>query len=323
MKNWLFTLSIISSVFSYGNALANENYPNQPISLVVPYPAGGPSDIAARIFAEHLGKRLATNVVVINKAGAASAIGNNQVAKAAPNGYTLLFNGTMTAVALPYLQKQMPYDLERDLTLVNMFATAPLAMSVNTSLPIKNVKEFIKYAKDRPGQINYGSSGIGMTYHLAAEQLSKEADITMNHVPYKGAAPTVTDQIGGQIETAFNTALALVPYASNGKLRIIGVTGNKRLPQFPDVATFEEQGITISVETHWGIFVPSGTPASIKQLLHDTTAKIVSDPDVIKRLEDLASRPLICASLDRCQDLLRSEDRLVGQLIKETGVTPQ
>ncbi|MCD0502760.1 Bug family tripartite tricarboxylate transporter substrate binding protein [Bordetella petrii] len=306
-----------------GNAAAAENYPDRPINLVVPYSAGGPSDIAARLFAVNLEKELGTTVIVLNRPGAASAIGNNQVAKSKPDGYTLLFNGTMTAVGLPYLQKDIPYDIEKDLTLVNQFAAAPLAMSVNAALPIHNVKELVEYAKARPGQVNYGSSGVGMTYHLAAEQLSKAVGITMNHVPYKGAAPTVTDQIGGLIETAFNTALALVPYASGDRLRVIGVTGSERLPQFPDVATFEEQGVTINVETHWGVLVPSGTPTAIKQLLHETTARIAYKPDVVKGLQELASRPFTCASLDACADLLHSENRIVGDLIEQTGVAPQ
>jgi tripartite-type tricarboxylate transporter receptor subunit TctC len=306
-----------------GHAIATESYPNQAITLVVPYSAGGPSDIAARLLAMNLEKELKTNVIVINKPGAASAIGNNQVAKSKPDGYTLLFNGTMTAVGLPYLQKDMPYDIEKDLTLVNQFAAAPLAMSVNAALPIHNVKDLIQYAKERPGQVNYGSSGVGMTYHLAAEQLSKASGISMNHVPYKGAAPTVTDQIGGRIDTAFNTALALVPYAAGDRLRVIGVTGNERLPQFPDVPTFEEQGVTISMATHWGVFVPSGTPTAIKQLLHDTTAKIAHQPDVAKGLNDLASRPFTCQSLEACADLLHSENQTVGELITLTGTTPQ
>lgn len=306
-----------------GNAAGAEKYPDRPITLVVPYPAGGPTDIAARMYAQNLGKELDTSVIVVNRPGAASAIGNNQVAKSKPDGYTLLFNGTMTAVALPYLQKHMLYDTEKDLTLVNQFARAPLAMSVNAALPIHNVKELIRYAKARPGKVNYGSSGVGMTYHLAAEQLSKEAGITMNHVPYKGAAPTITDQIGGQIETAFNTALALVPYASGDQLRVIGVTGDKRLPQFPGVPTFKEQGIPISVETHWGVLVPSGTPTAIKQLLHDTTAKIAYEPSVVKGLEGLASSPFTCKSLSACADLLQSETRIVGGLIKQIGIAPQ
>jgi len=313
---------LASAFLLQGNVAAAEEYPDRPITLVVPYPAGGPSDIAGRIYAENLGKELGTNVIVVNRPGAASAIGNNQVAKAKADGYTLLFNGTMTAVALPFLQKDIPYT-EKDLTLVNQFALAPLALSVNAKLPIHNVKELIQYAKERPGKINYGSSGVGMTYHLAAEQLSMEAGIKMNHVPYKGAAPTVTDQIGGVIETAFNSALALVPYASGDRLRVIGVTGNQRLAQFPGVATFEEQGIPINVETHWGVLVPSATPTPIKQLLHDTTAKIAHNPEVVKRLDALASRPFTCPSLDACAELLRSESRIVSDLIKQTGVKPQ
>ena len=323
MRHSNICISLTLAFFLQGNAVATESYPDHPITLVVPYSAGGPSDIAARLLAVNLEKKLDTTVIVVNRPGAASAIGNNQVAKSKPDGYTLLFNGTMTVVGLPYLQKNMPYDVEKDLTLVNQFAAAPLAMSVNAALPVHNVKELIQYAKAHPGEMNYGSSGVGMTYHLAAEQLSQAAGITMNHVPYKGAAPTVTDQIGGRIDTAFNTALALVPYASGDRLRVIGVTGDERLPQFPGVSTFEEQGITISVATHWGVFVPSGTPTAIKQLLHDTTAKIAHQPDVVKGLEDLASSPFTCESLDACADLLHSENRIVGDLIEQAGVTPQ
>lgn len=306
-------------------ALAQPAFPTKPIRVIVPFPAGGPSDAIGRLYANHL--RMALNgatVLVENRAGANTALGTDLVAKSEPDGHTLMVVSTMTAASLPFLQKSLPYNVDRDLMVVNQFAATPLAMIVNPQIPAKDAREFIAYAAANPGKLSFGSSGNGQAYHLAGELLRMRTGINMLHVPYKGSAPTMTDLIGGTIAMAFDTPSAALPYLASNRLKILAVTGQSRLPQLPDVPTLTEQGVKdYNVELRWGVFARRGTPPEIAQRLNAISSKIAAEPAVAEALGKLSILPSSCASLAACAANFKADTELVGQLIKTVGLQPE
>jgi tripartite-type tricarboxylate transporter receptor subunit TctC len=246
----------------FSNAVAAADYPARPVRLIVGFPPGGAADILGRIAALPLTERLGQQVVVDNRGGAGGLVATEIAARATPDGYTLLFT-SMPHVINPHLYKTVHYDAIRDFTPVVQFVTGPLMMAANASLPAKSVKELIAYAKSRPVPMNYASSGSGASSHLAMELFKTMAGIAMNHIPYKGTGPLLTDLISGQIALTIASAVPLTPQVKAGKLRGMAVTGPKRSPLFPDLPAIAETVPGYEVVNWFGILAPAGTPTAI------------------------------------------------------------
>ncbi|MGB3067694.1 MAG: tripartite tricarboxylate transporter substrate binding protein [Ottowia sp.] len=258
-------------------AHAQSAYPNKPIRLIIPASAGGPSDVVARLVAEGLTKSLGQPVVVENKPGAAQTLGTAQVAKAEPDGYTLLFTTSTPIVMAPFTRKNLPYDVKKDLIAVSHVGTTPLVLYANSAVPVKSVKELIAAAKAKPGELSYGSYGNGSSAHLLGEYLSKQTGIKLIHVPYAGVSPQITALVGGQIQFAVADIGVPAPFVKDGKLRPLAVTGSQRSASLPEVPTFAEQGVAgmEPFSPWWGLFAPAGTPKAIVDKLSSETVKIV------------------------------------------------
>ncbi|MGE8367268.1 Bug family tripartite tricarboxylate transporter substrate binding protein [Cupriavidus basilensis] len=302
-------------------ALAEAAYPAKVIRLVVPFPPGGSTDTLARLLAEQLKEELGQSVVVENKAGAGGNIGGDAVAKAAPDGYTLLLAAAGATVINPSLYARMSYDPVRDLAPVTMLAREHNLMVVNPSIPARNLKEFIAYARTRPGTLSFGSPGNGSPAQLAGELLNQSAGIKLQHVPYKGSGPAVADLIAGHITMMIDNMPALLPYVQSGRLRALAVASDKRASALPDVPTMEEAGLKGYVVTAWkGLMAPAGTPRPIIARLHDATAKILARPQMRKRLVDLGAEP-VGNTPEQFAAQIRSDTAWWAALVKSTGTT--
>ena len=272
-----------------GLAAAQTTYPDRPIKLIVPFAAGGPTDIVARIMAHGIEKELGQSMIVENKPGGGSNIGSELVARAKPDGYTLLI-GTIANATNMSIYNGLRYDTERDLVPITHFMSSPSVLVVNPTLPITNMKELIAYARANPGQLSYASSGAGGSPHLAGEMLKLRTGIDILHVPYKGAAPALNDVLGGSVSMGFMTAAGALPNIVSGKLRPIAVAGLQRLPQLPDVPTMAEAGVPDFEVSSWnGLFAPAGTPPEVIKKLSDASLKVLAMPGIQKQFESMAS----------------------------------
>ena len=263
----------------------SQTYPDKPIHFIVPANAGGPSDVIARLVGEQLAQALNQSVLVENKAGASQTLGTAFVAKAPPDGYTLLFTTSTPIVMTPFTTKKLPYDVKRDLIAVSHVGTTPLVLYANNTVTANSLKDMIRAAKTKPGELSYGSYGNGSSAHLLGEYLSKQASIKLVHVPYKGVLPEIADLAGGQINFGVADIGVPAPFVKSGKLRALAVTGSKRSALLPDVPTFAEQGIAgmEPFSPWWGLFAPAGTPKLIVDQLSAEVAKIVRSPEFASR----------------------------------------
>jgi len=277
--------------FTFSAACA-QPYPTKPVRLVVTYTAGGPADIAARALAQKLAEMWGQQVVVDNRAGAGGIIGTELVAKAAPDGYTLLHGTAAGLIINPLLVKKLPYDTFRDFSPVSMVVIVPQLLVTHPALPATTLKELIALAKTRPGALNYASVGIGSPNHLGMELLKSMAGIDMVHVPYKGATPAMADLIAGQVQLAFNGMASVLPQIASGKLKSIAIGSARRSRAAPDVPTVAEAGLTGFEYVAWnGNFAPAGTPAALVGRLSTDIRKALAAPDVVQRLASLGSEP--------------------------------
>lgn len=272
------------------SALAQE-YPVKPIRLIVAFPPGGPRDTQARLIGPKLTQAWGQPVVIDNRAGANGVIGTEIAARSPPDGYTLTIITAGEAAAVT-LQSKMPYDLLRDFAMVAPLTAGPGMLVVNNALPAKTLKEFLAYARARPGQLNYGSAGTGAPSHLSVELLNVMAQIQLTHVPYKGMAPALTDVIGGQIQLSLPTIPGGLPHAQAGRVRSLAVSSAKRSQAAPDVPTMTEAGVPGYEATNWyGIAVPAGTPRAIVQKINHEIGRIVAAPDVRGKLLAMGMEP--------------------------------
>ncbi|MEO7728776.1 MAG: tripartite tricarboxylate transporter substrate binding protein [Burkholderiales bacterium] len=261
-----------------------QSYPTKPIRLIVPFSAGGPADLLGRLIGEKLQRSLGQTIVVINKDGAGTILGVDMAAKASPDGYTLLL-GNVAMVINSSTGKRLPYDMQRDLQPVSIAFTQPLILVINPALPIANLKEFIAYAKANPGKLKYGSSGIGTSIHLTSELFRNAVGIELTHIPYKGAAPALTDLLGGQIDLMFPGITPVVAHVKSGRLRALGLTSRKRSTALPDVPTMDELGVANFESIGWyGVLVPAGTPKNIVTRLNRELVAALNQPDLKERL---------------------------------------
>jgi tripartite-type tricarboxylate transporter receptor subunit TctC len=260
-------------------------YPSKPLKIVMPFPAGGPTDILGRLLGQKLTEAWGQNVVIDNRPGGAGMIGSVVAARSPPDGYTLFLGGISTLAVAPFVQKNMPYDPIRDFQPVTQTTISPLLLMVHPSLPLKTVKEFLALARARPGEINYASSGPGGSGHLAGELFKMVTKTNLVHVPYRGAPPALTDLISGQVQVMFGTMLAAVPHVRAGKIRAVAVTGPRRSIAVPEVPTFAESGLSGYDASSWnGILVPIGTPRAIVDKLNAELVKILHASNVLDRL---------------------------------------
>ena len=298
-----------------------QTFPSKPIRLVVGFPPGGPADFTARLLAEKLPALLGANVVVENRVGANATIGADHVAKSPPDGHTL-FLTTCGAMAIsPHIGAKLPYDPVRDFTPIAQVVNTYSTIAVHPSLPVKNAKEFVALARARKGQITMASTGIGSIPHLAQELFKASAKIELVHVPYKGAGPSMTDAIGGQISSLVLDVTPLLPHIRAGKLRAIGIAGDKRLAVLPEVATMEEQGYKNVEAPNWyAVFAPAKMPRAIVDRLNDAVRKAVAMDDVRERLLNTGADPVL-STPEQLADLLNRDYAKWGKLIRDNNIT--
>ena len=265
-------------------------WPARPVRMIVPYPAGGSTDILARILAEKISGPMGQQMVVENRAGATGVIGADMVAKAPPDGYLIVMgvNGPITIA--PAIRSSMPYDSAKDFAPVILVAEAPKLLVVSPSLNVRTLAEFIAYVKERPKQVSFASAGIGTTGHLASEMLKQMAGLDMNHVPYKGGAPAVQDIVGGHVQMMFEVMPQLLPHVDAGRLRALGITSTTRSKALPNLPTIAEQGLPGFQSSTWfGILAPAGTPAPVVDRLNAEFTKALAIPDVARRITELGA----------------------------------
>ncbi|MBL8310725.1 MAG: tripartite tricarboxylate transporter substrate binding protein [Burkholderiales bacterium] len=269
-------------------ALAQDKWPSKPITYVVPFPAGGTTDVLARLIAQKLGPALGTTVVVENRAGAGGNIGADFVAKAAPDGYTLL-GGTISSHAINVsLYPKLPYDPIKSFAPIALIGTNANVLVVGANSPYKSVKDITDAAKAKPGSISFASAGNGTSQHLSGELYKLSAGLDLVHVPYKGSAPAIQDVIGGQVPMMFDTSVVAGPFIESGKVRALAVTSAKRTSQLPSVPTMAESGVAgYDLQSWQAIFAPAGVPAPILSRLQTEVAKILKSPEIVERLGKL------------------------------------
>jgi tripartite-type tricarboxylate transporter receptor subunit TctC len=297
-------------------------YPDKPIRLVVPFAAGGALDVVARIVGQKLTESWGRQIAVDNRLGAAGNIGAELVARAAPDGYTLLMSSVTTQAISMSLLAKPPYDFARDYAPVALVASAPLALIVNSSLPVKSVREFIALAKARPGELNYFSSGTGSGTHLGAAIFDQMAGVRTTHIPYKGGAQGVTDLISGQVQFAFSTIGLALPHAQSGRLRLLGIGSTRRYSRLPDVPTIAETVKGYEAEQWYGVVAPAGTPGAVVGKLSAAIKSIVGQPDVQERFYSQGIVPVYAAPEDFAE-IIRSNVAKYARVIKALGLKPE
>lgn len=266
-------------------------YPDRPIRLVVPYPAGGAADTVARTLAAPLGAKLGQTIVVDNRPGASGVIGAGAVAKAAPDGYTLLLDATAHSVN-PSLQARLPYDTVKDFAPISLVVLVPNLLVVPPNSPFNSPKDIVTAAKATPGKLTYASAGPGTAQHLAAELFRQQSGLNLLHVPYKGGAPALSDLMGGQVDMMFSNMAASYPLVAGKKLKVLATTGTKRSAALPDTPTLAESGLPGYQVYEWnGLFAPAGTPQAIVDRLSALTREVLNSPEVSKRLAAIGAEP--------------------------------
>jgi tripartite-type tricarboxylate transporter receptor subunit TctC len=281
----------IASGAGLGPAFA-QPFPSRPIRLVVPFPPGGPTDIVARPLAQMLGESLKQSVIVDNRGGAGGLIGADLVAKSPPDGYTLLMGTVGTNAINGALYRKLPYDPVRDFTPITLVASAPIAVVVNPRAGIASVKDLIAQAKSNPGKMSFGSAGNGTPGHLTGEMFATAAGVSLQHVPYKGSAPAITDLLGNQIPMMFDPLQSVIQHVRSGKLRALAISGRNRSPALPDVPTLGEAGVKDFESTAWwAVFGPANMPAEIARTLRNEIERIVRSDAFEQRLGNLGVQP--------------------------------
>ena len=313
----LFAFCLLSTSLAYA-----QGWPNRPVRLVVPFPAGGSTDVAARTLAEKLSRSLGAQFVVENRAGGGGAIGIAEVARAAPDGYTVLV-APDAITTLPVVVKDLPYDTLRDFTAVTQITTQPLAVVVHSAVPAKSVQELIAYAKANPGKISFAHSGTGSGQHMSGELLKKMAAIDIVHVPYKGGGPAVQDLVGGHVPMGVLGSTPLIPHHKAGAIRILAFTSKERFAAMPEIPTLHESGFPGFDTGQWlGLLVPRGTPNEVIQRLHKASAEALGQAEVKERLAQSALSA-VGSSPKEFEALIRADLERWMKLGRELGIQPQ
>ena len=298
---------------------APPSYPTKFIRFIVPYAPGGSSDVLARTISQKLNDALGQTLVIDNRPGAGSMIGTDIAAKSPADGYTIILSD-MPHTINPSIYAKVPYDPIRDFAPVTLIGVSPMFLFAHPSLQATNIKEFIALAKTQPGKIAIASGGTGATTHLMAELLQTHAGIKLNHVPYKGAGPALSDIVAGQVPATFTSMATAAPFAKSGRLRILGVTTSKRMAAFPDVPTFEESGVSGMVVEHWwGVMAPAGVPKAIIDKLRAAIVNAVNSPEVRERFTALSVEPRTTTP-EQFRALLASDVKRWAKVVKDAGI---
>ena len=311
--------ALVVVLLGFAGVANAQTFPTKPVRLVVPFAAGGSTDIIARVLAQKLNEAWGTSVIVDNRAGGSTVIGTDLVAKSAPDGHTLLVTPAPFTI-VPSLTTKLPYDPHKDFEPITLINTTPLVVVVNPSVPAKSIKELIALAKAKPGALNFGSSGSGGSNHLAGELFNAMAGVKMVHVPYKGNAPALTDLVGGHIDLLFNGLTSALPLIKSGKLRAIGMTSLKRAASLPEVPTVDEQGLKGFQAVAWnGLTAPARTPKDVIAKLNADVIKVVRSPELVEKLKAEGSDP-VGSSVSDYAAFLRDEIAKWGKVIKFANI---
>jgi tripartite-type tricarboxylate transporter receptor subunit TctC len=314
-------LAVLGTAFllTVGGGAGAQSYPDRPVRLVVPFPAGSTTDLVGRILGHKLAEKLGQQVVIENRGGAGGVVGTEMVARTAPDGYTVLLGTIGTHSINPSLYKSIPYDPVADFEPVIQFGSAPNVLVVHPSVTAKTLPELVAYAKARPGQVNYGSSGNGTSNHLSGAYLVSRAGLDAVHVPYRGGAQAIQDLLRGDLSMMFYHYLPLLPHIQEGVLRPIAITSAERIPALPDVPTMGESGMTDFVVSAWfGVYVPAKTPAEIVKRLHADITAIITAPEVKESLIAQGIDP-ISGSPEDLAALMQSELKRWAKVIEASG----
>jgi tripartite-type tricarboxylate transporter receptor subunit TctC len=308
----------LSAAFVAGTVCA-QSYPTKPVRLVVGFPAGGPADIFGRTFAQALSAGLGQPVIVENKSGVGGVLGIDTVAKSSPDGYTLGFNNQGSVAMAPYALSKMPFNPNKDLAFITTVVKVPEVVVVNPSLPVASLAELIAYAKANPGKINFGSAGAGGITHLACELLKAEAKIDVVHVPYKGAAPAVSDLLGGQVQMGIFDVPVVLPHIKSGKFKALAVTSAKRAPPLADVPTTAEVGYPRVISDNWyGLVAPAATPPAVQKRIHDAAVAALRSPELVEQFAKVSGIPAP-STQEEYVAFLAEEQARWGTIIKAIG----
>lgn len=321
LRNVAYALLSTLALTDASIAAAANAYPDKPIKLVVPFGAGGTTDLFGRLIGKALGDELKVAVVVENRAGAGGNIGSAQVARSPADGYTLLLGGAGHLVISPSLDPSFPFDPYKDLAPVMMVGTAMNVLVAHPSVPAKSVQELIDYARGKPGEVNFASGGKGGVIHLAGEMFARQAKVQLAHIPYKGSAAAYTDLVAGRVQIMFDNLPSALPYIRSGQVKAIAVTGAARSPQLPDVPTVSEQGLKgYEASSWWGVFAPAGTPAAIIAKLNDALVRgLAKYKEDIERLGADPSQ----GTPEGFAAIMRKDGDKWAEIIKSAGITLQ
>ncbi|MFL6972866.1 MAG: Bug family tripartite tricarboxylate transporter substrate binding protein [Xanthobacteraceae bacterium] len=318
LRTHALALAAVVSATLAGPAVA-QDYPTRPITLVVPYAAGGGNDVMARTVADTMSRVLGQQIVVENRAGAGGTIATRQVAKSAPDGYTLVIGGTGTLAVNPTLYGNVGYDPRKDFTPVGLIGTSALIILVHPSIPARSIRELIDLAKQEPGKLNYASAGVGSGIHLGTVLFEHMADVKLTHVPYRGTGPALTDLLGGHVAVYFSSLPSAVGIVKDGKVRALGVTGSKRSPVFPDVPTVAEAGLPeYEAVLHYGIAAPAGTPRPIVDKLNAALRTAVAAPETQQRMATEGTEPLASTPEEYAADI-DGEETKWSAIVRQSG----
>jgi tripartite-type tricarboxylate transporter receptor subunit TctC len=300
-----------------------QQYPTRPVRFVVPFAPGGSVDTLARTIGPRLADALGQQIVVDNRPGGNGDIGMLIVAKAPPDGYTILLGYIANLAIAPSLYAKMPYDPAQDYAPVTQVATSPNVLTAHPSVPAKGLKELIELAKAKPGTVNFASTGVASVGHLTGELLNSLAGMKMTHVPYKGGGQAIIDLVGGHVQVMFSGFSAAMPHIKSGKARALAVTGAQRSPALPDVPTIAEQGFPGVEATAWyGVLTPTGTPRPVVVRLHGELVKILKLPDVVQRLDALGFE-MVGSTPEQFASYMKAETRKWAKVVKASGAKPE
>jgi len=309
---------VLAAALAGGNAMA-QTWPSKPISLIVPFPAGGTTDVLARALAEKLTQSLGQTVIVESKPGAGATLGADYVVKSRPDGYTLLVGAVHHTIASS-VYKKLPYDFQKDLAPITTIALVPNVLVVNAATPAKNVAELVAMLKAKPGAYNYGSNGNGTAQHLIGTQFENLTATEMVHVPYKGSGPLATDLLGGQVTMSFDTVTPVLQHIKAGKLRALAVTTAKRSSALPEVPTLDEAGLKgFNIGTWFGVLAPAATPKDILARLNTEMVKVIQSPEFRKRMDEIGAEP-IGNSAEQMAAQIKGETEKFAKLVKDARV---
>lgn len=316
----LGALALVSAAAASPAAVAADTFPNKPIRFVVPAAAGGPTEIVTRLLAERMTQSMGVSVIVEAKPGAGGNIGADAVAKAAPDGYTILMGTIGTNAINQTLYKSMPFQPLKDFVAVTQVVSYPLVVVVNPKLPIYSVADLIAYAKANPGKLNRASGGSGTSMHMSGELFNEMAGVQMQHIPYKGSLPALTDVIGGQADLAFDSLVIAQPLIKAGKLRAIAVTGPQRSPAAPDIPTVAETVPGYAMTSWIGVFAPAGTPRPVVERLQQEISRALADPRVREQLVSQAADP-VASTPDEFARFTADETEKWAPVVKASGAS--